>query len=207
MSLPPVKRMSTARSATLLASCCVVLLLTCCHRQDPQVPSDFFSFRLALSDDSRLNFESLRNNRASVFVFLAPDCPQSQSYTLTLNELNETFRDRDIGFYGVFTGKFDRKEIDGFISQYRTRMPMLLDPEATLARFLDATVTPEAFVLSSKGTPVYRGAIDNGAPELGQHRSVITEHYLRDALNSFITTGVVPVTSTKAVGCFIERAS
>jgi hypothetical protein len=83
----------------------------------------------------------------------------------------------------------------------------LLDPAATLARFFDATVTPEAFVVSPNGTPVYRGAIDNGTPELGQHRTVITEHYLLDALNSFITNGSVPVRSTKPVGCFIERGS
>lgn len=132
----------------------------------------------------------------------------SQSYTLTLNQLEETFHGIDIGFFGVVTGdKYKHQEIDGFISQYRIRMPIVLDPEATLARFLDATVTPEAFVVSPEGKSVYRGAIDNGAPELGQHRTVITEHYLLDALDSFIKTGSVPVRSTKAVGCFIERRS
>jgi thiol-disulfide isomerase/thioredoxin len=192
----------------MFASCCgVLLLLTCCHRQTPQPPANFFSFQLALSDDSRLNFETLKSNKASVFVFLAPDCPQSQSYTLTLNELDETFRNGRVGFYGVVTGKYGRNEIDGFNSQYQIHFPVLLDPAATLARFFDATVTPEAFVVSPIGKPVYRGAIDNGTPELGQHRTVITEHYLLDALNSFITNGNVPVSNTKPVGCFIERGS
>jgi peroxiredoxin len=200
--------MSSARQAVRFAFCCSVLLLICCHRTAPQFPSNFFSFQLALSDDSRLDFESLRSKKASVFVFLAPDCPQSQSYTLTLNELNEMFRDVGVDFYGVVTGnKYDRKEIDGFVSQYQVRLPILLDPEAALARFFDATVTPEAFVATPDGTPAYRGAIDNGAPELGQHRTVITEHYLLDALNSFLKTGTVPVSSTKAIGCFIERGS
>jgi AhpC/TSA family protein len=139
---------------------------------------------------------------------MAPDCPLSQSYTLTLNQLEENFRESGVGFFGVVTGvKYERKEIDGFISQYQIRMPMVLDPDATLARFFDATVTPEAFVVSPEGMLVYRGAIDNWAPELGQHRTVITEHYLLDALNSFIKTGNVPLARTKAVGCFIEGAS
>ena len=203
MSLALLKRMSA-----LLASCCGVLILICCHKPAKLVPANFFSFQLALSDDSRLNFDTLKGNKASVFVFLAPDCPQSQSYTLTLNELNDRFRDRGVGFHGVVTGgNYDRREIDGFISQYRIHLPMLLDPDFALARFFDATVTPEAFVVSSEGRPVYRGAIDNAAPDLGQHRSVITEHYLLDALNSFITTGSAPINSTRAVGCFIERAS
>ena len=143
-----------------------------------------------MSNDSLLNFETLKNNKASVFVFLAPDCPQSQSYTLTLNELHAKFGSAGVAFYGVVAGdKYDRKEIDGFITQFRIGLPIVLDPEAHLAKYLGATVTPEVFVVNSVGTSVYQGAIDNWAPELGQHRTVITEHYLLDALNSFIQTG------------------
>ena len=34
----------------------------------------------------------LNGHKAVVFVFLAPDCPLSQNYTLTLNELNSSFQ-------------------------------------------------------------------------------------------------------------------
>ena len=161
-----------------------------------------------MSNGSLLNFEMLKNNKASVFVFLAPDCPLSQSYTLTLKELQAKFGNAGVGFYGVVAGdKYDSKEIDGFISQYRIGLPILLDPKPALAQFFQATVTPEVFVVNSEGMPVYQGAIDNWAPELGQHRTVITEHYLLDALNSFLQTGKVPVNKTEAVGCFIERGN
>src|SRR6185295_5117177 len=110
-----------------------------------------------------------------------------------------------VGFYGVVAGKnYDRKEIDGFISQYRIGFPMVLDREAALAQFFEAMVTPEVFMVNSEGKTVYQGAIDNWAPELGQHRTVITEHYLLEGLASFVRTGTVSVDRTKAVGCFID---
>jgi thiol-disulfide isomerase/thioredoxin len=193
------------QTAARLAAGCLALFLFCCHRETQQTPADFFSYQLSMSNDSLLNFETLRNNKASVFVFLAPDCPLSQGYNLTLNELHAKFASDGVGFYGVVAGdKYAKKEIDGFITQYRIDLPIVLDTEAHLAKFLGATVTPEVFVVNSEGASVYQGAIDNWSPELGQHRTVITEHYLRDALNGFIQTGRVSVNRTKATGCFIE---
>ena len=192
---------------TQLVVCCLILFLPSCHREPRNLPA-LFSFRLPLSNDSQLNFETLKNSKASVFVFLAPDCPQSQSYTLTLNELHAKFAKDGVRFYGVITGKnYGRKEIDDFITQYRIGFPMVLDREANLAQFFEAMVTPEVFLVNSAGKTVYQGAIDNGAPELGLHRAVISQRYLLEGLDSFIRTGSVSVGRTNAVGCFIERGN
>jgi hypothetical protein len=91
-----------------------------------------------------------------------------------------------------------------FITQYRIDLPIALDPHSTVAQFFGAMVTPEVFVVNSEGNTIYQGAIDNGTPKLGQHRTIITEHYLQDALMDFIQTGNVSVRTTKPVGCFIE---
>ena len=196
------------RIAARLSACCLVMFLFCCHRETQQLPASIFSYRLSLSNDSLLNFEILKNNKASAFVFLAPDCPLSQSYTRTLNYLHSQFASERIGFYGVVeNSKYERKEIDDFITQYRIDLPVALDPHATLAQFFGAMVTPEVFVVNSEGSTIYQGAIDNWAPELGQHRTVITEHYLLEALNDFSRTGKVSVRATKPVGCFIESGN
>ena len=65
--------------------------------------------------------------------------------------------------------------------------------------------TPEVFAVDSQGKTFYKGAIDNWAPELGQHRAVITEHYLQDALNGLLQHKDLRIKQTEAVGCFIER--
>jgi thiol-disulfide isomerase/thioredoxin len=192
------------RPLVRLAAYCLVVFVLSCQKETKQ-PASIFSYRLSLSNDSLLNFETLKNNTASVFVFLAPDCPLSQSYTLTLNALHGQFADAGVGFYGVVPSRrYERKEIDAYITQYRIELPIVLDPKAELAQFFGAMVTPEVFVVNSEGKTIYQGAIDNWAPEIGQHRTVITEHYLLDALNGFIRTGKVSVSTTKAVGCFIE---
>jgi hypothetical protein len=95
--------------------------------------------------------------------------------------------------------------VNDFVHTYNVNFPVLPDRSMALADFFNATKTPEVFATNSEGKTFYRGAIDNWAPELGQHRTVITKHYLLDALNSFLDHRTVQVQETLAVGCFIER--
>src|SRR2546426_4819763 len=82
------------------------------------------------------------NHKASVFVFLAPDCPLSQNYTLTLNNLHAQFRDDDAGFYGVVAGdSFEKSEIDGFVKTYKVSFPVLHDRDFHLTDFFGAVKT------------------------------------------------------------------
>jgi hypothetical protein len=85
--------------------------------------------------------------------------------------------------------------------------PETSPPDFTLANFFGATKTPEAFAVTPAVKIFYKGAIDNWAPGLGEHRQVITEYYLRDALNAFLEGKDVKIRQTEAVGCFIERKS
>jgi thiol-disulfide isomerase/thioredoxin len=144
----------------------------------------------------------LKDRPAATFVFLAPDCPLSQNYVPTLNELRAQFQANQMEIYAVFAGDARPEE---FVSSYQLTLPVIKDTAFRIADFFGATTTPEAFVADSKGQVLYKGAIDNRAPELGQQRRVITEHYLLDALNSTLHHTDIAVKETKAVGCFIER--
>jgi peroxiredoxin len=148
----------------------------------------------------------LQNKKAAVFVFLAPDCPLSQNYTLTLKQLHADFQAQAIGFYGLVAGDaFTKSEVDDFTSKYNVGFPVLADRNFAIADLLGATKTPEAFVVSPEGKTLYKGAIDNWAADLGQRRQVITEHYVRSVLDSFLKGLEIPHRETTAVGCFIER--
>lgn len=172
----------------IFAGCLLFLLLSAC------------------SGGPSLDFSLLKDKRATVFVFLAPDCPLSQNYTLTLNNLQAQFDEASVGFYGVIAGvHYSKEEVDEFVRTYKIIFPVLLDRDMGLADFFGAKATPEAFAVNPRGDILYRGAIDNWAVDLGQHRSVITGHYLMDALNSFIRSGDVQTKETRAVGCIIER--
>lgn len=150
----------------------------------------------------------LQDKKAGVFVFLAPDCPLSQNYTLTLNNLEKEFNSNGVSFYGVFSGGgITRAAMDGFVATYHLSFPVILDGDFKIDDYFGATATPEAFLTDPKGRVLYKGAIDNWAADLGQHRTVITQHYLYDALDSVRTNKPVQVKETPAVGCFIERKS
>lgn len=144
----------------------------------------------------------VKDKQAAVFVFLAADCPLSQAYSTTLNELTEEFRPRGIEFYGIFPIETGMKD---FVAAYKLTFPVQPDHDFQLTDHFGASRTPETFVVDSTGRVLYKGAIDNRAPELGQQRAVITERYLRDALNGIARHESVRVKEVPAVGCFIER--
>jgi peroxiredoxin len=146
----------------------------------------------------------LKGRQAAVIVFLAPDCPLSQTYAGTLNELRAKFQGRGIEFFGVFAGRGAESAQD-FARTYGMQLPALPDADFRMADFLKAGTTPEAFVLDGDGRIVYSGAIDNRAPELGQRRTVITERYVLDALQSIVDKRKVRIERAPPVGCYIER--
>jgi hypothetical protein len=169
--------------------CAILLLGSACSRR---VPAPIATF--------------IENKHGALFVFLATDCPLSQNYMPTMNNLSRQFADNGIGFYGVFSqADLARKTLDDFTSTYSMSFPAVQDTQFKLADFFGATTTPQAFLADPAGQTLYKGAIDNWAPELGQHRTVITEHYLLDALESLRDNKPVKVKETTAVGCFIER--
>src|SRR4029453_2160836 len=81
----------------------------------------------------------LQNGKAAVFIFLAPDCPLSQNYTRTLNELNSDFERHSIRFYSLVAGdSFQQNSIEGFVKEYKVTFPLLRDRTFELADFLGA---------------------------------------------------------------------
>src|SRR5689334_15763595 len=76
---------------------------------------NFSSIHLATLDQINFSFDVIKKNTASVFIFLLPDCPACQSYSLTLNRFNEKFKPEGIVFYGIFPGNYNTlKEMKDF---------------------------------------------------------------------------------------------
>ena len=135
-------------------------------------------------------------------VFLAADCPISQKYVRTLNLLAERYP--QVTFVGTFTRWDDWAALRQFESEFAPAFPLWRDAEMRLVRRLDATVTPEVFLLKENRV-LYRGAVDNWFVALGRYRPTPTEHFLQDAIQAVLDGKTVRVQVTKAVGCGIER--
>lgn len=135
-------------------------------------------------------------------VFLAADCPISQKYVRTLNDLSQRFP--EVSFVAAFTRWDDAEAIQRFRSEFQPRFPLWRDSDMRLVRRLGATITPEVFFL--KGNKViYQGAIDNWFVALGRYRPSPTEHFLQDAILAILHGRTVEMSRTTAVGCGIEQ--
>lgn len=139
----------------------------------------------------------------TVFVFLATECPLCKNYSPVLREIADNYKEYQI--VGVFPGKtYTAAQVSAYKKDYKINFKTVLDPKMELTKLLNATVTPQAIVLSKLGKIVYSGAIDDKVISLGQQKTVTTKHYLKDALNELREGKEVQLAKTKPIGCYIN---
>jgi peroxiredoxin len=156
-------------------------------------------------NNTKIEERKVRNNKPTVYIFLSPECPLCQSYSLTIRNLFEAYRVKGIQLIGIVPGSdYDAATIKQFMRKYNLPIPIYTDPSFAFTKHLKATITPEAFFVNPNGVVLYSGRIDNWAYELGKKRKVITEKDLQNALEAFTQQQPIKVTQTKAIGCYIE---
>lgn len=145
-------------------------------------------------------------HKATVLLFLSPECPLCQSYSLTINQLQQQFKEKGVRFVAIVPGQtYDNNTILAFKHKYKMQnLEWFTDKQLLLTKKVEAQITPEVFVFTPNGELVYQGRIDNWAYELSKKRSVITEHDLKNVLTNIVNNKPVSFYKTKAVGCFIE---
>lgn len=136
-------------------------------------------------------------------VFLSPECPLSQNYTKTLNELSAKYKGQ-CQIIGIIPGTaYSSAEIAKFKKDYHIGFELRVDKKFEWTKRLGATTTPEAFLMT-RDSVIYAGLIDNWAASLGVQRTVITEHYLADAIDSALHHHSITTSRTLPVGCLIN---
>ena len=177
----------------------VVILFSCNSKKE------LFEIKLDDINEKKHSISNIESNVLSVFYFLAPECPLSQNYTKSINEIYTEFSTQKVMFYGVFCGRvYSNKEMMSFVSDYDIEMICLKDEKYELSSILNAKITPEVFVLDNTGRVVYSGKIDNWAESLGVKRQVVTKFFLKDALKQYLNNEPILINKTEAVGCILE---
>jgi hypothetical protein len=173
------------------------ILFTACQKE--KIVFETYDHRAFLLD-------TMAGKRGTVYIFLAPECPLSENYTLTINQLQAQFVDSGLQFYAVISGQlFDSAAIGFYANRFPLGLPLLVDTGYYFSDQFKATTTPEAVLLNEKSEVVYQGAIDNWATALTRLTAAPTNNYLMDAMNSVLKKQAVKISKTKAVGCYIER--
>jgi hypothetical protein len=140
-----------------------------------------------------------------IAVFLACECPISQKYVATLNELYKQYGSEPLlKWHFIVPGHVGNDEVQTFIKEYDVRFPLTQDRRMNMVESFHANVTPQVVIVDGK-TILYSGAIDNWFYGLGQYRQVITENYLDDALTAILAGKKPSIQRTEAIGCPIAE--
>ena len=146
----------------------------------------------------------LRQYKATVFIFVATDCPNSNTYAPILARLYHQYSQRGFAFYNVYS---DPSESAGAVrkhdADYLVPFPALLDSHQILARQTGARSTPEAVILGPEGQELYRGRVDDRFVDFGKTRFQPTQNDLSEALEAVLEGKSVPHPVTKVLGCAI----
>jgi peroxiredoxin len=146
----------------------------------------------------------LRQYKAAVFIFVATDCPNSNTYAPVLARLYQEFSPRGIAFFNVYSDPSETAaSVRKHDEDFKTPFAALLDPHQVLALETGARSTPEAVILGSGGQVLYRGRVDNRFVDFGKTRYQPTQNDLHDALDAILEGKPVAHPVTKALGCAI----
>ncbi|MFI5194481.1 MAG: redoxin domain-containing protein [Chitinophagales bacterium] len=138
-------------------------------------------------------------------VFLSPECPLCQNYTLVLNRLQARFG-KDLDIVGIFPGKSNSiSDCKAFQAKYNIRFLLLTDTLKSLVKILGAKITPEVFLLDREKSLLYHGAIDDWVAALGKQKRKATENYLEDGIEEHLKGVSVKIKEAKPIGCFINE--
>jgi predicted neuraminidase len=113
-------------------------------------------------DDSPLRIENFAEHRATAVVVLSTRSNASEAAAAQIRDFNAAVRRQNVMTVAIFPNPAESgDEIRVFCQTAAFVFPCYRDAEHKAVRQLSARVTPEAFLCDSKGTVVFRGAVDS----------------------------------------------
>jgi peroxiredoxin len=166
--------------------------------------SSSLDFSLVDSSGKTHTARDLQHQNATVLLFVATECPNSNTYAPVLARLYRDYSARGVLVLAVYSDPADnRAAVQKHDVDYQIPYPGLLDPGQTLARQTGARSTPEAVILSPAGEVLYRGRVDDRFVDLGKTRFRPAHEDLREALDQVLLGQPIANSVTKVLGCAI----
>lgn len=160
-------------------------------------------FTLEDCEGIKHSLSDYKDSKAIVLIFVSVQCPVSNAYNSRMVHLYKDYTPRNVAFIGLNSNKTESvAEVKEHAKKQGFQFPILKDVNNVIADRLEASFTPEIYVLNSKLEPVYHGRIDDS-----QRESNISSRDLRSALDEILADKPVSMASTKAFGCTIKRVS
>ena len=139
-----------------------------------------------------------------VLIFVRTDCPVSNRYAPTIQQLSAQDADKAV-FFLVYPSKRETADsIRKHDLDFGYTLAALRDPQHILVKQSQAQITPEAAVFDANRRLVYHGRIDNLYEDFGHTRKTATTHELANAISAAVAGRTLNGNATPAVGCYIS---
>src|SRR6266576_1441197 len=86
--------------------CIIILAFSFSCNQKKEESNPMLTLNLQTVEHQNFSLQQLANNKASVILFLQPECPFCNSYGKTLKSLDSLFESKHVKTYAVVAGKF-----------------------------------------------------------------------------------------------------
>lgn len=142
---------------------------------------------------------------ASVLVFTTTECPIANRYVPEIKRLAGSFAPQRVKFTMVYPVPTDSDDmVREHVAKFKIDLPFTRDRGFGMVKTAGVTVAPEVAVLDQVGRVLYRGRIDDRFVDFGKERVVPTSHDLENALDAIVAGRPVPVSTTRAIGCYLS---
>jgi len=143
------------------------------------------------------------DKKAVVLFFVSPFCSTTKSFIKEINQITADYSDR-AAVYLIHSDPEITLEVameHAILSKVKSLV--LIDKQQTLAKQVQAKITPEAIVLSPKGETLYKGRINDLYLGPTKRQRAATTKDLRDALDAILSGKPAPTPQHEAQGCKI----
>jgi AhpC/TSA family len=145
---------------------------------------------------------------ASVLFFVMSDCPVSNAYAPEIQRLCRSYQAHGVGCSLIYEDvAMEKVLVRRHLEAYGYEgIPAVVDATREVASTAGVSITPTAVLVDRRRQIRYRGRIDNLYASLGRTRVRVTEHYLKNALDSVLANRRVLTPETTAIGCHVVPA-
>ncbi len=202
----PVKTVIVTIARGLVFAGCLLSLIGLSGSARGGSPSGLKDTTLRGLDHERIQLAAPAGG-ATVVVFYSTECPISNAYSPTLDELMTKFGKRSVEWIGICVDPdLSNSEVRTHAQDFRLKLRIARDRHGSFARKIGATMTPEAFVMDDKGLVRYHGRIDDQYVDRRVRNAAPGGSELRDAIAAVLDGKAVAVPHVAAVGCPIPEA-
>jgi len=140
-----------------------------------------------------------------VLVFVDAECPISKRYIPRLNKLAIEAESKNVKFYGVISDPLTlNADALSFKEAYKINFPLLYDASGDIAKKLNPTIMPQAFVLDVHNRIIYNGRIDDEYVAVGKVQKKFLNHNLQLAIEAAASKAFPESQYEQPIGCIFE---